>query len=626
MKKKSIALTLLALAGAVGMVACSGGNEESSSSAPVSEEPTSSESAATVAGRIVVNSKMPSEIEVNTTLDLEQYVTVTKVDTWSVETDSDNIKIDGHKIKGIDYGSFRIRIVAGTTKKAVDGYVVSKDKLAFNKIVESISNNYTVQAIMVGTETSTTYDTPMGMAFHNANYFAAQETDTNYNPTKNFSGYLTAPDKNAYSFSYEADKDDGSNPTNFVVEPGIQRSIDNYYLGGTLAIKGSDYVEVMDKEGNPSGVYELKNRTTDDYGNTLVGDIGSTTLGLTLDSFVNNYSATFYSAYDEESGAVTFELVGTVRNQTSALGLAIIIGDINKTGVEPIDNWLANPAYPEPYALNDLKAIFSNMNEKKNYKVESEGYWLNMSTGDKASASEAAAATESANGLFFTYNLESYVTEEAYYSVINSVSGAESYNGVGFKFEEDATEAYFIRDNKFYSVNGTRKLAADGNSVKWDKAVVNSDVVAKEGESLTLWDTNLSSVYFTDENLAKANWNRKVTLTNGLNQEVGTGYYFTEQGEDNGQLIYQSLMQIGNLVGAALWTNFTQNYAQFSYQYWVANKDGTASFINYVPWGTVGNGTYYYFQESTFKDIGTTAIPAEANIAGIVTGDATSAA
>ena len=625
MKKKSIVLTLLALAGAATMVACSGGNEEKSSS--VTEEPTSSESAATVAGRIIVNSKMPSEIEVNTTLDLEQYVTVTKVDTWSVETDSDNIKIEGHKIKGIDYGSFRLRIVAGTTKKAIDGYIVSKEKLAFNKVIESISNNYTAQAIMVGSEASTTYDTPMGMAFHNANYFAAQETDSSHNPTKSFSGYLTAPDKNAYSFSYEADKDDGSNPTNFVVEPGIQRSIDNYYLGGTLSILGTDYVEVLDKEGNPSGVYELKNRTTDDYGSTLVGDIGSTTLrGLTLDSFVSKYSATFYSSYDEKSGAVAFELVGTVKDQTSALGLAIFLGDINKTGVEPIDSWLASPAYPEPYAVNDLKAIFSEMNEKKSYKVESDGYWLNTSTGEKASASEAAAASKAANGLFFTYNLESYVTEDAYYSVINSVSGAESYNGAGFNFAEDATEAYFIRDNKLYSVNGARKVAAEGNSVEWGKAAVSSDIVAGEGKSLTIWDTNLSSAYFTDVNLDKANWNRKVTLTNGLNQEVGIGYYFTEQGEDNGQLIYQSLMQIGNLVGAALWTNFTKNYAQFSYQYWVANKDGTASFINYVPWGTVGNGTYYYFQESTFKDIGTTAIPAEANIAGIVTGDSTSAA
>ncbi len=599
MKRKLLALSLLAITGTLTLVSCGG---ESSSS--------ESSSIASVAGRIVLDTKVPAEIEVNKTLNLEDYVTVTKVDTWSLESENDNISIDGHIIKGIDYGDFTVMIIAGTTKKAYKGTVVSKAKMAFNEKVTALDSNYTAYTLAVGTNTSTTYDTSLGINFHNEKYFATQ-TKNNYTPTKSWTGYVEAPNDVTYSMSFSANAEDGKNPTDLVVDPGMQRSLDNYYLGNPISFKSTDFTEILDKDGSPTGVYALTNRNTNDYGNTLVGDFGHFSAGLSLDSYVESYQATFWAELGENedgtlTGDIIFHLVGTSAGQTGLLGIAIDIYDVGTTKIDVVENWLASPSYPAPYDVSSLTTVFDKMNSTKNYTVESSGYWLNANTGEKASVAQATAATSSANGLFFTYDVTTYVTENDYYSRIEAVSDAEAY-GAG-AFTSGQVNAAVVRDNTFYLVDGTY---ANGTTT-WGTPTASSEIVAKEGETISIWNSTFSSSYFTAENLAKANWNSKADAEDGT-----SAFYFDEMGEDEGALITSSMLQIGNFIGATIFSNFTANYAQYQYNYWATNADGSLTLASFIPWGNVGEYTFYYFMESTFKNIGSTSIPAEANLSGI---------
>lgn len=599
MKKNFLALTLLAVSSTFALVSCGGGSGDNSSS-----------SIATVAGRIVLDTKVPAELEVNKTLNLEDYVTVTKVDTWSLETENENISIDGHTVKGIDYGDFTVMIIAGTTKKAYKGTVVSKEKMTFNEKVTALKNDYTVIAMATGSNTSTTYDTSMGITYHNKNYFAAQEMNKSYQPTNTWSGYVLGPNDVTYSMSFNANANDGSNPTNFVVDPGMQREFENYYLGNDLSFKATDFTEILDTDGSPTGVYQLNNRSTDEYGGTLVSDFGQFSAGLSLDSFITQYQATFWAELGENddgslTGDIVFHLVGTSNGKTGLLGLALDIFNVGETKISPIESWLANPVYPEPYDVSSITNVFDQMNTSKNYTVESSGYWLNATTGNKASVEDASKATQSANGMFFTYDVTTYVTENDYYSRIEAVSDAEAY-GAG-SFTAGQVNAAVVRNNTFYLVDGTYA----NETTTWGTPTASSEIVAKDGETISIWDSTFSSANFTAENLAKANWNSKLENTSGK------VFYFNEMGEDNGSLIAYSMMQIGNYIGATIFSNFTQKYARYQYNYWALNTDGTLTYAAFIPWGTVGENVYYYFMESTFKNVGTTSLPAGANLSGI---------
>ncbi len=611
MKKKYLALSLISLVGAISMVSC---NTEQASS---SSEESSESSAATIAGKIVLNTKVPTEIELGKSLNLEDYVTVTKVSEWTLESESETISIEGHSIKGVDFGDFSVLIIAGTTKKAYTGTVISKDKVAFNSIVTSITDNYTSAALMIGSTASTTYDTSHGINFHNEKYFASQELDANYAPTTSFSGYVSAPDNNTYAFEFQADKDNGTNPTDFKVNPGLQRDRSNYYLGMDVSLKGTDFTEVIDADGNPTGIYEMKNRDIDDY-STLVGDFSAASTGLsTVESLVDTYNATYYVSLGEDddgnyNGNVVFQLVGTSGGQTGLLGLAIVIYNIGETSIKPTEDWLASPVYPEAYDVTPLSNVFDKMNESKNYTVKSKGYWLNMSTGQEASAAQAKACTKSANGMFFTYDAVTYVTESQYYSRIDSLADAEAYGTDGFKVNE--TQGAYIKNNGFYTVMGTY---AD-NTTTWGESTKSDEIVGSDDKTISIWDSTFGSSYFTAENLKKANWWNYSESTDATTDVTDKIYYFNEMGEDEGQLLINSMLQIGNYIGATIASNFTVKYPQYQYNYFAVGSDGSLTFTTFIPWGTVDGVTFYYLMESSFESIGSTSIPTDANMASLL--------
>ncbi len=624
MKKKFLALSVLSIFGAVSLASCQGGsNSESSSSASQSESESKSES---VAGKINLSTKAPTEIEFGKSLDLEKYVTVTKVDTWSLKAETENIQIDGHTITATDYGDFKVQIIAGSTKKAYSGTIVSADKLAFNEMVTSLSKNYTSKIYY---SASVAYDVVGPTYFHNDNYFSAQNVTypTKYSVklTDSWNGYLIDSSDDTYSFSYTANEKDGSDPKNLNVAAGLQRPIENYYLGMELSFKATDFEEIYDADGEPLGIYKMVNRDIDDY-STLVGDFGSISCGASVDSDVENYNATFYAEV-EDDGVLSFKEVGTDGVDSVELGLKISIFDINKTSVKPVDDWLTSTdesKYKDPYdyyGISELNEEFDVINKAKNYTVESKGLFLNAYTGEKAPDEDATEASEGVNGYLFSFDATTYVTENAYYSHLNNVSDASSDFDKYYNLTNNSVLAITSKDNVLYEASGTYE---DGDtSTTWDnKGQATELSKADEGETLTVWDTNLSMSYFTKDNLKKANWNDTSTQ--------GKAWYFNELGEDSGKLVLASMLQIGNEVGSALYsaytTRFTTNLITYQYNNWSIDDDGTLVFTAYLPFGTVNGNYYYYYLESVFTDIGTTSLDdAKFNLSGIKYDDSTAA-
>ncbi len=624
MKKKTLALTFLALASGIGMISC-GKTSNSGTSSSSSEISSSSSSSASVAGKISLSTKAPAEIEVNATINMEDYVTVTKVSDWTIEAVTENIQVDGHNIKGIDYGSFRVLIIAGTTKKAYTGTVVSKDKIAFNKVATSLTNNYTARALSISSSTSNSYDVPFGINFHGGDYFVTQDysyskTDGSIVLGTDYEGLLTAPDGGTYEFTMTGDTT-GKNLTDFTVNPGKQRSLDNYYLGIDLDLKATDFEEVMDDEGNPSGSYKLINRDVDDYGTTLVEAIGRYTVSLNFSNYVTSYDAFYYVSYDSEEGEMKFELAGTYNNEEVLFGVCIVIADIGTTSIEAVDSWLKSPTYPDPYDISSLKNVLNDINTKKNYIATSKGYWYDMSTEAVATEEQAKTATTSAlGGMFFTYDVTTYVTESSYYSVINEISDAEAYGSGTDGFYKGMCSGIAIKDGKeLYSAYGSYDSEKDATT--WGTTTKSTGIVGTDEDPITTFDTVYTLGTITDEILAGANWNGMSESTNE-DYETTTTWSFDEQ-DDNGALLIASYYQIGCSIGATYLQNFVKSYPQYIYSSWTYVSDEEIVLMTYLPWGSIDDtgDTFYYINQTSFSSIGETAIPESANIDGLLPTD-----
>lgn len=624
MKKKTLALTFLALASGIGMISCgvTPGSGTSASNSNSSE--ISSSSSTPVAGKISLSTKAPVEIEVNATINMEDYVTVTKVSDWTIEAVTENILVDGHNIKGIDYGSFRVLIIAGTTKKAYTGTVVSKDKIAFNKVATSLTNNYTARAFSVSSKNSNSYDVPFGFNFHGGNYFVTQdysEKDGSIVLGTDYEGLVTAPNDATYEFTMTGDTT-GKNLTDFVVNPGKQRSLDNYYLGIDLDLEATDFEEVMDDEGNPSGTYKLINRDIDDYGTTLVEAIGRYTVSLNFSSYVTSYDAFYYVSYDSEKGEMKFELAGIYDGKEVSFGVCIVISDIGTTSIEAVDSWLKNPTYPDPYDISSLKSVLNNVNTEKNYIATSKGYWYDMTTNSVATEEQAKAATASAlGGMFFTYDVTTYVTSDSYYSVINDISDAEAYGSGTDGFYKGMCSGIAIKDGKeLYAAYGSYDSEADATT--WGTATKSSSIVGTDEEPITTFDTVNTLGVITDDILDGANWNGMSETTND-DYETTTTWSFDEQ-DDNGALLIASYYQIGCSIGATYLQNFVKSYPQYIYNSWTYVSDEEIVLMTYLPWGSIDDAgdTFYYVNETSFSSIGETTIPESANIADLLPTDA----
>ncbi len=563
---------------------------DSPSDAPSStlpeNETTSSES---LSPQIFVSKNIPPEIEIGHSVDLNDYIAVFKADSYSFVSANENIEIVGHTIKGLRYGEFSVRIVAGDSEARYSGYVVSSDKIAFNEKIAEIKNNYTVRWFS-GSSNSLCWQ-----LFCNDQYFLYSYPLSSSRYWTN-DGYLDAIDGHTYRFSVDGD--------NIYVQPGYQLKIANYYWGtdlSSLPLKGSDFVEVLDNglDPKPTGEYKMIDRKT--YPSSSNDDLVDTFSLIVGPQYVNSLRSRFdtYVAtliLDEEGSSIRF----LPTNYKDDLRLCFLISDIGSTSVDEVEEWLDDPVYPEPYDISSVSDVFERMNTGKNYTVRSIGNWVNTSFVS-VSDNVTSYCNESSYGMFFDFDVTSFVTENIYYSRLDSIAHAEAYGSKAWK--EGETSGAFVKDNKFYTAKG---LFTD-DLTSWETPIESSDIIATEGGDLSIWDSDFGSSYFSGDNFKKAN-----CYYFGSNSYYER-YFFNCLGEDSGKLIEKAMAQIGCSIGDVLYSNYFSRSTKQSVFYFDIYTDGDFVFAAYLPWQTDSGATYYYFVRSIYSNIGSTSIPEGAN-------------
>ncbi len=586
MKKK--ALTVLAASAliALGLAGCnvSGGGSASSSEVESSSEQEQ------IAGRISIDSdKYQSEIVIGekNAFDLDTCVTVKRVSSYSVTTTSANIKIDGHKIIGTDYGPWKATIVAGTTKRAISGYVVSEDKVAFNTFFDAISDNYSSMSDLMG----------WGMCAEN--YYLGLSAADPTTQTYTFAGGMES-DSEWYSFSIKADASLNFSASSLTVDPGRGMSKENYGFG-KVTLASSDIVEALDESGNPIYMEESddEGNSYDVFGYALYPTTDSKT-GATDDTnisdFIDSIGQTDYWYVMSKSYGATYLLIyyapelqsismypcgeeGVISAITDTDGeqfsTAISIGDVNAVKVKPVEDWIANPTYPEAIDVSAIQNFFDNVIEKKSYTLESYGKWYNPTTGEGVDCPKNMHFSDTGEEAFSAFQVHTAVNANMYEET--TVSLADNYGYSAYVPAAGTTALTFIDTN-----DGNALKTVDGlYDSKTGKTTYNADDVTTDSESGIddLWDTTYTpsafgTGYLTDEDNKPLSLLSLVSFRSVSEETDDTGkkykiYTFNSYGEDFENITMNSYIKGAAGIASILSGNIAfYNFANVVLQEW----------------------------------------------------------
>ena len=447
---------------------------------------------ANIRGNIVFDeAKVPSEIVIgdDNAINVEDFVTVTKVKNWTLSSESETIEIDGHKVTGVDYGDFLLTIKAGKTKRAIEGKVVSKGKIKFNTFIDSIDSNFTILNSITGVE------------YVDKDFYAVLGTSGENKDDFNFEGSMKGKDGKYYAYTAiaRAKNDDELEfvADQFKVTPGKGRSPEAYGFGAFNSdgnVGGAKWEEIVNK-GEPTGAYLLESVAIDEY------DTNISTLyeRLAPGSFYYIENLVKQATQKEVAGMVallgkdgTFamfypvasngQVVQNISYNGSQLSLRVQISDVGTTTIAPVANWMANPVYPEAVDISVLTNFFTNMQEKKTFSATAKASWVNSKTGkeiDCPSGLKVRANDGKLTEVLPTFEMESHANADGIYK---KVTGLNSYYNAGLGTSVDSTTLLFTANGSTYTSSATTK----------DGVETFSDPVADDKSKLTdIWTNSL---------------------------------------------------------------------------------------------------------------------------------------
>lgn len=541
----------------------------------------------TIAGRIVVDyDSMPTEFQAGeaNALDLDKYVKVSKVSKWSVTTESDNITISGHKIIGVGYGPFTATIVAGTTKRAISGSVISDKKVAFNKFISSISDNFE------------SYSAYSGLNMYAKNYWMSLYGQDGKGESKKyvFDGSINHPtDGRTYGFSVNATASENEMvfDSSITVEPGYAASKEQAGIT-SFSTAASAFQEVIDNDVPYSGVnkdgdtyyfYAIENSSTgsDENSSTLLDDLYDSLGATNFWHFLSNRTgATFaFLIYFPEAGS--FNLIPA--NQKGAISTftvggqsyssAVMVDSVNKISLPAAETWLANPVLPEQIDASPIQGFFDKMLETKTMSMTGEGAWID-SNGASASCPANMCFSDTGNQVFGDFSMKVAANESMVETTILTIDSKYQYaSDTG---EAGSSTVNFVKNNLQYAASGT--YDAEKQTYTYQAAEKVSD---KAFTSDDLWgSTNLGGAFAKDvltlqdksktSLLALTSFKQKRTNTDG-----STSYYFNDYGDD-------SLFSAGNeyLAGTRAMASVMLGIPGIYSQLWVGIRNWGDSVVN----------------------------------------------
>lgn len=447
---------------------------------------------ANIRGNIVFDeAKVPSEIVIgdDNAINVEDFVTVTKVKNWTLSSESETIEIDGHKVTGVDYGDFLLTIKAGKTKRAIEGKVVSKDKIKFNTFIDSIDKNFTIMNSITGVE------------FVDKDFYAVLGTSGENKDDFNFKGSMKGKDGKYYAYTAIARANSNDElefvADQFKVTPGKGRSPEAYGFGAFNSdgnVGGAKWEEIINK-GEPTGAYSLEAVAIDKYDtniSTLYERLApgsyyyienlvkqATRAEVSGMAALLGKDGTFAMFYPVASNG---QIVDKVSYNGGQLSLGVQISDVGTTTVAPVANWMANPVYPEAVDISALTNFFTNMQEKKTFSATAKASWVNSKTGeaiDCPSGLKVRADDGKLTEVLPTFEMESHANADGIYK---KVTGLNSYYNAGLGTSVDSTTLLFTANGSTYTSSATTK----------DGVETFSDPVADAETKLTdIWTNSL---------------------------------------------------------------------------------------------------------------------------------------
>lgn len=419
---------------------------------------------ANIRGNIVFDEeKVPSEIVIgdDNAINVEDFVTVTKVKNWTLSSESETIEIDGHKVTGVDYGDFLLTIKAGKTKRAIEGKVVSKGKIKFNNFIDSIDSNFTIMNSITGVE------------FVDKDFYAVLGTSGENKDDFNFEGSMKGKDGKYYAYTAiaRAKSDDELEfvADQFKVTPGKGRSPEAYGFGAFNSdgnVGGTKWEEIINK-GEPTGAYILEAVAIDEY------DTNISTLYERLAPgsfyFIKNLvkqatraevagmaallgkDGTFAMFYPVASNG---QIVQNVPYNVGQLSLGVQISDVGTTTIAPVASWMANPVYPEAVDISALTNFFTNMQEKKTFSATAKASWVNSKGEaiDCPSGLKVQADDGRLTEVLPTFEMESHANADGIYK---KITGLNKYHNAGLGTSEDSTSLIFTANGSLYTSSAT---------------------------------------------------------------------------------------------------------------------------------------------------------------------------
>ncbi len=446
---------------------------------------------ANIRGNIVFDEeKVPSEIVIgdDNAINVEDFVTVTKVKNWTLSSESETIEIDGHKVTGVDYGDFLLTIKAGKTKRAIEGKVVSKGKIKFNKFIDSIDRNFTIMNNITGVE------------FVDKDFYAVLGTSGENKDDFNFEGSMKGKDGKYYAYTAIARANSNDElefvADQFKVTPGKGRSPESYGFGAFNSdgnVGGAKWEEIINK-GEPTGAYLLEAVAIDEYDtniSTLYERLApgsfyyienlvkqATRAEVAGMAALLGKDGTFAMFYPVASNG---KIVQNISYNGSQLSLGVQISDVGTTTVAPVANWMANPVYPEAVDISALTNFFTNMQEKKTFSATAKASWVNPKTGkeiDCPSGLKIQTDDGKLAEVLPTFEMESHANADGIYKKVTNMN--KYYSIDEFRASTDSTTLVFTAGNQLYSSTATTVNGVE----KFSDPIANN----QEGGLKSIWD------------------------------------------------------------------------------------------------------------------------------------------
>lgn len=586
MKNSKIKILAVTLAAACfGLVSCGGGSAESSSES-------------LVAGKIVIADGHPTEIAVAQTLNLEDYVTVTKVDTWTITTkDTTVVQIDGHNIIGLELGDFTVTVVAGKTKKAYNGSVVSDEKIAFNTFLDSIDNNYTAYCIggvdSSGSPVTTNPSTYATVSYigHAGSYIYQPQGYTDSTKAKiGYTGIIDAPDSNAYNFSIQQKVSDESY-VNFSVDPGLQYGIDaNGY--GDVSITGAQFAQDKDKDGNLIESYSLTDSAYDDY-NTVLDNFLYLSLGFGTSVIENNWGAvagvTAFQAVDSNEQPVdgTWDL--QFFTSTGYLPVLVEITDVGTSNIAAVDAWIKTPTYPTAIDGSAIVTAARDLFTSKKATAHFSAQWINTETGKTVKCPFVYSDTK--EDILYAFDEIAYFNETSVYGELNSISSTAPIDSLGID-----------KNQIIGAVNYNGSISYAYGTKDPTSGVKTFDAAKTITDASDVWETTFTPVALTSSTLIE-----KVNFTGKTTSATETTFEFNELGTDKGSLLASVWSLDPIRLGGVMYKIMAKNsFVMYTFNEISIGSDGSLT----LKCGLQYSSEVSYILTTTFSDIGTDKVPA----------------